>query len=158
MPELTQKQFISDVASATSKQYAWCMRISHESIDTVRLVNQLANLEREDGTYLRFPFSPVPPEQTDQRPPEFEIDVDIVDQRIMKAIRPLRGLRAGALITMFRVWVEEPDNIIWGPAGYRFERFTTDTIAKGTLYGSYLKGAMDDAYPVGRISPASAGA
>ena len=156
MPEITRKKFVSDFASSTTRLYLWCMRISHPQIDTLRLVNDKRPLSRSDGEYQAFPFEPIPPTQTDQRPPEFEIDVDIVDHRIMAALRSLRGLKGEVSIQMERVWIEEPNDPTWGPAVYRFTGFKTDGIAKGTISASFIPGALDNVYPVARFSPANA--
>ena len=94
MPEISPERAASDLGSETSTIYLDTLRFEHSQIDTLRLVDNTEDIERADGLYVAFPMRSVYPAQTGQRPPELKIDVDIVDQRVMIALRSLRAERA----------------------------------------------------------------
>jgi len=156
MAELTQHEFTSDLAASTNRVYLDCLTITHSQIETIRIVNDAQSLARASGIYLGFPFEVKLPAQTSERPPQLEITIDIVDQRIMAAMRSLRGLREGADITIEIVPADAPNEIKFGPATFGFLDFKTDGVAVGTLTGAFMPGSLNDAYPRGRFSPSNA--
>tara|TARA_B100002049_G_scaffold235834_1_gene221111 strand:+ start:308 stop:784 length:477 start_codon:yes stop_codon:yes gene_type:complete len=157
MPEISPERAASDLGSETSTIYLDTLRFEHSQIDTLRLVDNTEDIERADGLYVAFPMRSVYPAQTGQRPPELKIDVDIVDQRVMIALRSLRGLREKPVMIVETVTAADHDDIRYGPARFLFERFETDGIAQGTITATYIKGALNNAYPARRFSPSSAG-
>lgn len=145
------------LASATSVVYLECLTITHSTLSTLRLVNDRQDLTRSAGTYIRFPFDVRAPEQAGGTPPRLQFTCDIVDQRVMQAVRPLAGLRERAKIVYEVVRANAPDAVQWGPVEFELTGANTQGLATMTIDAAFMLGALDDAFPHKQFSPSNAG-
>lgn len=145
------------LASATSVTYLECLTITHSAITTLRLVNDKQDLVRTAGTYVRFPFKVTAPEQETGTPPRLQITCDIVDQRVVQAVRLLAGKRERAKIVYDVVRADAPDSIQWGPVEFEFSSASTSGLSTMTIDATFMLGALNDAFPHRLFSPSNAG-
>lgn len=153
---LSQGALQAVLSSATDKVFLECLTIEHSQIDTVRVVNDSVDLTRTAGIFLRFPFQVRTASQAADRPPAIDITADAVDQRIINSLRPLAGTREKALITYEIVLSDTPDDIEFGPVTFEFDSMSTDSATKVTVRASFLKGALNDAFPHKQFAPSNA--
>ena len=145
------------LASATSEVFLECLTFSHSTFSQdLRLVNNTQDITRQAGVFSRFSFDVIAAEKSSQRPPAIVITADMVDQRIMTAIRTLEGNRERAKITLEVVRAAEPDVIEYGPAEFDFDGADTDGMTKINVRASFLAGALNDAFPYLLFSPSNA--
>lgn len=154
---LSQGALQAVLASATEKVFLECLTITHSDIDTVRVVNDAKDLERADGTYQHFPFRVSAATQTQDRPPAINITADAVDQRIVLALRQLAGSRELALIKYEIVLADTPDTVEFGPVNFEFDSLSGDSATQVQITASFLKGALNDAFPSLQFAPSNAG-
>lgn len=152
---LSQSALQGILASATEKVFLECITISHPDIDTIRIVNDTQDLERSSGTFLRFPFKVSASTQVQDRPPSIDITGDAVDQRIVQGLRELAGKRQKAEIVYEIVLADTPDSIEFGPVKFEFDSMTADSATKVTVRASFLRGALNDAFPAGQFAPSN---
>lgn len=153
---LSQGALQAVLASATEKVFLECLTIEHSEIDTIRIVNDTVDLERTAGTFLRFPFQITAAAQAADRPPAIDITADAVDQRIINSLRPLAGTRERALITYEIVLSDTPNTVEFGPVTFEFDSMTTDSATRVSVRASFLKGALNDAFPHKQFAPSNA--
>lgn len=156
MPNLSQGALQAVLASATDKVFLECITIMHSQINTVRIVNDSVDLTRSEGNYQRFPFRIRAATSSVDRPPSLEITADAVDQQIVFALRSLAGLREKATIRYEVVLADSPNQIEFGPVTFEFDSMRTDSATQVTVNASFLKGALNDAFPKGQFSPSNA--
>lgn len=152
---LSQGALQAVLSSATEKVFLECLTITHSDIDTVRLVNDSQDLQRADGTYQHFPFKVSAATQTQDRPPSINITADAVDQRIVFALRQLAGKRERANIRFEVVLAETPDIIEFGPVDFEFDSLSGDSATQVTVRASFMKGALNDAFPSLQFAPSN---
>jgi hypothetical protein len=152
---LSQSALQAVLSSATEKVFLECLTISHPDISTIRLVNDTQDLSRTSGTFTRFPFSVSAATQVQDRPPSINITGDAVDQRIVQGLRELAGKRERAQITYEVVLADTPDTIEFGPVKFEFDSMTADSATQVTVKASFLKGALNDAFPSGQFAPSN---
>lgn len=152
---LSQQALQGALASATSVIYQECITIEHSKLagGTIRLTNDRAPLTRASGTFLAFPFTVRPPAQSNDQAPTLEIIADMVDQRIMLALRALVGERERAVITYEVVTHAQPDVVEWGPVQFALDALTTDGVATIKLKASFSLGLLGDAFPKHIFAP-----
>lgn len=153
---LSQAGLQGVLASATSKVFLKCLRITHSQADTLRLVNDKQDLVRADGTYERFPFDVQAPAQKQQSPPEIEINATSVDQRLLNEIRKLVGLRENAMIRFDVVLASQPDTIEYGPVDFEYRGVSTNGLTSIKIRAALLRGALDDTFPNQQFAPSNA--
>jgi len=154
---LSQGALQAVLASATEKVFLECLTISHPDIDTLRLVNDTVDLERSLETFRRFPFEVSAATQTQDRPPAINITADAVDQRVVLALRSLAGKREVANIRYEVVLSDTPDIVEFGPVDFSFDSVSGDSATNVTVRASFLKGALNDAFPSRQFAPSNAG-
>lgn len=152
---LSQSALQAVLASATEKVFLECLTISHPDISTIRLVNDTQDLERTAGTFLRFPFQVSAATQVQDRPPAIDIQGDAVDQRIVQGLRELAGKRQRAEIVYEVVLADTSDSVEFGPVKFEFDSMTADSATRVTVRASFLKGALNDAFPAGQFAPSN---
>ena len=152
---LSQGALQAILASATEKVFLECLTITHSEIDTVRVVNDSQNLDRVEGTYTRFPFQVSAATQTQDRPPAINITADAVDQQIILALRQLAGKRELAKIRYEVVLADTPDTVEFGPVNFEFDSMSTDSATQVSVRASFLKGALNDAFPSKQFAPSN---
>ena len=152
---LSQGALQAVLASATEKVFLECLTISHPDIDTIRVVNDTQNLSRSAGEYLRFPFKVSAATQVQDRPPSIDITGDAVDQRIVLGLRQLAGKRQRAEIIYEVVLADTPDTVEFGPVRFEFDSMSADSATKVSVKASFLKGALNDAFPAGKFAPSN---
>ena len=154
---LSQTALQGILASATTSTFLECLTIKHSEIDTVRLVNDNADINRTVGAFTRFPFEVRTPPQSADRPPEIQIMASAVDQSIIFHLRSLAGLSERATITYEVVLAESPNTVEFGPVTFILDAIATDGLSQVTLTASFLKGALNDAFPAQQFSPGNSG-
>jgi len=154
---LSQGALQAVLASATEKVFLECLTITHSEIDTIRLVNDSVDLERSLDTFKRFPFQVSAATQSQDRPPAINITADAVDQRLVLALRSLAGKREVANIRYEVVLSETPDIVEFGPVDFGFDSVSGDSATKINVRASFLKGALNDAFPSRQFAPSNAG-
>ena len=152
---LSQSALQAVLASATEKVFVECLTISHPDISTIRLVNDTVDLNRASGTFLRFPFEVSASTQVQDRPPSIDIRGDAVDQRIVQGLRQLAGKRERAKIVYEVVLADTPDSVEFGPVNFEFDSMSADSATKVVVKASFLKGALNDAFPAGQFAPSN---
>lgn len=75
----------------TSEVFLVTMRVMHASFPTIRIVNNTQSIERNDGTYLAFPFSVQLPSEQEDRITEIYVQFDNIDDDILEQIRTIEG-------------------------------------------------------------------
>src|SRR6056297_2371942 len=152
---LSQGALQAVLASATEKVFLECLTISHPDIDTIRVVNDTQDLSRSAGVYLRFPFQVSAATQVQDRPPSIDITGDAVDQRLVEGLRQLAGKRKRAEIIYEVVLADTPDTVEFGPVRFEFDSMSADSATKVSVKASFLKGALNDAFPAGQFAPSN---
>ena len=152
---LSQGALQAVLASATEKVFLECLTISHPDINTIRLVNDTQDLTRSAGTFFRFPFEVTASTQVQDRPPAIDIRADAVDQRIVQGLRELAGKRQRAQIVYEVVLADTPDSIEFGPVKFEFDAMSADSATRVTVKASFLRGALNDAFPSGQFAPSN---
>lgn len=153
---LSQGALQAVLASATEKVFLECITIEHSSLEsTLRLVNDSVDLVRTSGTFVHFPFSITAATQSSDRPPAIDISADAVDQRVVTAIRSLAGIRDKAKITYEIVLSDTPNQVEFGPVEFDFDSMSTSSATKVTVRASFLKGALNDAFPHRQFTPSN---
>jgi len=152
---LSQGALQAVLASATEKVFLECLTISHPDIATIRVVNDTQDLSRSAGMYLRFPFQVSAATQVQDRPPSIDITGDAVDQRIVQGLRQLAGKRQRAEIIYEVVLADTPDTVEFGPVRFEFDSMSADSATKVSVKASFLKGALNDAFPAGQFAPSN---
>lgn len=152
---LSQDALQGILASSTDIVYLECLTIAHSKfIDgTLRLVNDRVDLVRTAGTFIAFPFSVTPPAQDSKQSPFLEITADMVDQRIIQAIRMVIGQRERAQISYEIVTHQHPNTVEWGPVDFQFDSATTDGVSILKIKASFSLGLLEDAFPTKVFSP-----
>ena len=152
---LSQGALQAVLASATEKVFLECLTITHSDIDTIRVVNDTQDLSRSAGVYLRFPFQVSAATQVQDRPPSIDITGDAVDQRLVEGLRQLAGKRKRAEIIYEVVLADTPDTVEFGPVRFEFDSMSADSATKVSVKASFLKGALNDAFPAGQFAPSN---
>lgn len=154
---LSQTALQAVLASATEKTFLECLTFEHSELQhPIRVVNDTVNLTRNSGVFKSFPFNVRSPSQTEENPPVITITITLVDQQIIFALRSLAGSRERAKITYEVVLSDTPNTIEFGPVSFDFDGAQSDGISQLTISASFLKGALDDAFPAQQFSPGNA--
>lgn len=146
------------LASSTAEAFLQILVIDHSDLsDPLRLVSDRQDLTRNDGTYHRFPFTVQGPDQDQENPPEIRVQSDAVDQRIVEAVRQLQGKREKATLTYSIVRASTPDTEEFGPVVFQYAGASTDGATQVTIEATFLKGALNDAFPAKQFAPSNRG-
>lgn len=155
---LSQTGLQAVLAESTDEAYLQLLVIDHSDLsEPLRLVSDRQDLERDDGTYNRFPFQVQGPDQDQENPPEIQIRSDAVDQRVVEAVRQLQGKRERATITYTVVRASEPETPDFGPITFQYAGASTDGATRVTIEATFLKGALNDAFPAKQFAPSNRG-
>jgi len=152
---LSQRALQAVLASATDKVFLECLKISHSEMTNIFLVNDTQDLIRSEAIFQRFPFKVSAATQNGDRPPAINITADAVDQRIVQGVRQLAGSRERAKIKYEIVLADQPDSIEFGPVEFEFDSMTGSSATQITLRASFLKGALNDAFPALQFAPSN---
>ena len=153
---LSQAALQGILASSTSVVYLECLTIAHSDFPAVlRLVNNTANIVRTAGTYLAFPFSIVTPSQSPDQAPALEIQIDMVDQQVLQAIRSIAGKREHAAITYEVINAATPNTIEWGPITFGMESVATEGLTSLKIRATFSMGLLNDSFPRALFAPSN---
>lgn len=152
---LSQRALQAVLASATDKVFVECLKISHSEMTDIFLVNDTQDLVRSEAIFQRFPFKVSAATQNSDRPPAINITADAVDQRIVQGLRQLAGSRERAKIKYEIVLADQPDSIEFGPVEFEFDSISGNSATQITLRASFLKGALNDAFPALQFAPSN---
>lgn len=155
---LSQDALQGVLASSTDQAFLQILKIEHSNLsESLKLVADNQDRDRLDGTYQRFPFQVQGPGQDSEKPPRIQITSDIVDRRVIQAIRSLSGLREKATITYSVIRPEAPDDPEYGPVVFEYADAKTDGATSFTIEATFLKGALQDAFPAMQFAPSNRG-
>lgn len=152
---LSQGALQAVLSSATEKVFLECLTISHSEMVTLFLVNDSQNLIRQEGIFQHFPFKISAATQTQDRPPAIDITADAVDQRIVQELRKLAGSRERASIKYEIVLANTPDQVEFGPVDFEFDSLSGNSSTQIKVKASFLKGALNDAFPALQFAPSN---
>lgn len=113
---ITAAGLASLYAKNTTITWLELLTISHASISTLRLVNNVEDITSRSNTFTAFPFRMVMPEDTKDRPPHITIQICNVDQSIMTWLRSLSGDRVNFRLEI--VSSEDWDEVEVGPMDF----------------------------------------
>lgn len=156
---LSQDALQGILASSTDIIYLECLTISHSQFTdgVLYLVNDRQDLVRSSATFIAFPFTVRAPVQGSGEAPELSISADMVDQRIIGAIRSIVGMRERAQITYEVVTKQAPDSVEWGPVEFTLDNISTDGVGTVSLTASFSLGLLNDAFPKQSFTPGNKG-
>ena len=153
---LSQTALQGVLSEATSAVFLETLTITHSDFDTLRLVNNYQELVRNEDTFSPFPFRVRGSQNDGQSPPSLRINADIVDQRIIEALRTAAGKREKPIIKYEIVLAGSPDTVEFGPMEFQFGAVSTDGLATATITATFLPGALNDAFPSLQFAPSNA--
>jgi len=154
---LSQTALQGILASVTNVVYLECLTISHSALPggTIRLINDRIDMIRNAGIYIAFPFTITGPHQAPGQAPELEIEMDMVDQQIITALRSLAGNREKVKIVYDVVISTAPNTVEWGPVEFSMTKASTDSLSKLKVSASFSLGLLEDAFPTKLFSPSN---
>ena len=153
---LSQTALQGVLSEATSAVFLETLTITHSDFTTLQLVNDYQDLVRNQGTFSAFPFQVRGGQNDGESPPSLKINADIVDQRIIEALRTAAGKREKPIITYEVVLAQSPDTIEFGPMEFQFGAVSTDGLTTATITATFLPGALNDAFPSLQFAPSNA--
>jgi len=78
-----------------------------------------------------------------------------VYQQIILALRQLAGKRERAQIKYVVVLADTPDQVEFGPVNFEFDSMSTDSATQVSVRASFLKGALNNAFPHKQFAPSN---
>lgn len=139
------------LARETAEVFLVCLRLTHASFGTIRVVNNTQQIVRADGTYLPFPFSIVLPNDSEDRVPEVTVQFDNIDGMITDAIRTVSGRPA---VSFDVVLASSPNVVEAGPFNFMLMNAQyDDKIVTCTL--GFEEDILNQAVPRGSYNPAN---
>lgn len=139
------------LARETDEVFLVCMRVSHSSFATIRIVNNTENIVRSDGTYLAFPFSLVLPQDTEDAIPSVTVQFDNIDEMILDAIRTVSGRPA---VSFDVVLASSPNTVEAGPFNFSLLNAQYDRkIVTCTL--GFEEDILNQTVPKGQYTPSN---
>ncbi len=147
------------LASATNVVYLECLTITHSDFSDgpLRLVNDREDLTRTAGEFIAFPFQIQAPAQSADQAPGIHVTADMVDQRILHAVRSIAGVRERATFKYEVVTKGTPNTVEWGPIDFTLDEVSTDGLSTIGLRASLSMGVLNDAFPHMIFSPGNRG-
>lgn len=130
------------------------LKLEGPDVDTIHLASGKRDIEKDGTTYQRFALKIKPLNRDSDSVPKIEIEVGNVDHRVIEAMMQLRGKR-DVMITYIEVQEDDPDKELFR-ARFEYDKLTTDGATSATITATFLRGALDESYPAGRISPTNA--
>lgn len=150
---MTPAQQRSSLASSGEIVIVWLLEIAHEEIDTIRLARADETVTHAGNVYQAFGFEVVPPVKSSEEMPALKITVNIVDQRVMAALRALRGQK-DVSITLLRVGSDDFEFESYRGT-FEYEGLMTDSRTKATITASFMTGALGQQYPARMVAPSN---
>lgn len=149
---ISQTAMQAMLARETGEQFLFTLKIDHADLDSpLKFVNDTQDLQRADGTYLAFPFEVNLPTDRQDDIPKVQLAIDNVDQRIIKAIRPLQ---TKPQITINIVLRSSPDTIEAGPFTMELKKVDYDAHRiRGDI--GYEEDFLNEQIPVSSFTPQS---
>lgn len=152
MPMSPQAQAAA-LASSSKMVLSQLLVFEHETISPLRFVNSKEPFVKDGFTYNPFGFRIRPPIKSSERVPTINIEVGIVDYRVILALLELRGY-SDVYITYIEVEYNAPDNELFR-ARFEYDDMQTNGTTAATIKATFLAGALDQSYPKGRFGPSN---
>jgi Domain of unknown function (DUF1833) len=139
------------LARETDQVFLVCMRLSHASFTTVRIVNNTETVVRVDGNYMPFPFHIVLPQETDEQVPQITVQFDNIDSMITNLVRELQGR---PLASFDVVLASSPDTVEAGPFNFSILNVSYDANNISCVLG-FEEDILNQAIPKGNYNPSN---
>lgn len=139
------------LARETDEVFLVCMRISHSSFGTIRVVNNTEPVVRDDGTYLPYPFNLILPSDTDEQVPEITVQFDNIDGSIAQAIRTISGRPAASFDVIL---ASSPNTIEAGPFEFAILSAQDDAMMISCTLG-FEEDVLNQSIPKGNYNPSN---
>lgn len=155
--ELSQDAMQALLAEQTDKVFLDCLTIEHASFggEPIRLVNDRQDLTRSAGIYRAFPFQVEPYQDGDESMPEVKITADVVDRRIIQALRAL-PVDDPPTITLETVLAHQPNTVEYGPLPMTVESVAANSASVIELTVGFRRQFLTEPFPAGRMTPSRA--
>lgn len=110
--KMTSQAVRSLLQEQAGEVFLLTIKITGQGFPTIRLVNNLEDIQVEGETYVAFPLNIVLPNESRDKPPVSRIRLDNLDPRIIRAIRTAQGKPTFELAIRL---ASQPDIIEVGP-------------------------------------------
>lgn len=135
-------------AQETGEVFLHLLEISHDSIETLRFVDNTEQIVSNGDTYLPYAFRIALPGEFDDQLPTVHLEIDNVDRVILEGIR---ALPSSPSIRMAVILASSPDTIEAGPFTFTLKAVDYDAMSiSGTLA---FEDTLNEPYPFVRFSP-----
>lgn len=142
------------LAQHSDRQLVECLTISTEDA-TLRVLNDSEELERDAGTFSPFPFELMLHSDEDDKLPQAEIRIDVVDQTIIQALRE-PGSPPQVIAEV--VTREDPNVVDAGPFRFDMTGAQSDGVSSVRMALGFNTTRLSAAFPAGTFSRSNAGA
>lgn len=133
----------------TDQIFLVCLRLTHSSFATIRLVNNTEAITKSDGVYLPFPFQLSLPTDSDDQVPQITVQFDNIDNSIIQKIRLIDGRPACS----FEVVLANTPNVIEaGPYNFQVLNIQYDASFVSCTLG-FEEDILNQAIPKGIYTP-----
>lgn len=149
---LSSKALASMMAEQTDAVWLILLTIDHDDLDApIRVVNNSEDIVSNAETFIAFPFALTLPEDAADRLPQVKLTIDVVDQRIIEAVRTLTSPPE---VTVQVVLAEQPDVIELEIADLTLRDVDYDD---ATLTGTLMwEDILSQSYPAPQYLPGTA--
>jgi len=119
-------------------------------MDPIRLARRSIDLTSNGDVYTAFPFQVHLPQQREGEPPSVQLQIDIVDNTIMAAVR---SISSAPTVQIQVVMVSSPNTVEFDSGNMTLNNLSANEFSlSGAL--SYEE-TLDEAYPGEYITPAN---
>lgn len=153
MPRILSNTAAQSILAADTTEIWLCaLRITHPSIETIRIVNDTIPLERADGIYIPWAFEAVLPDDNDDATSSVTLTIDNVDREIQAKLRTLAG--DPPKCTFEVLLKSQPDEIELGPFDFSILEGTSDLMTLELKLG-YEEDFLNQAVPTQLFTPSN---
>lgn len=142
----------SVLAANTSEVWVAALRITHPSMEPIRIVNDSIPMVRADGMYLPWAFEVSLPDDNQDANPNVTLTIDNVDLEIANKIRTLEG--DPPKCTFEVLLVSQPDRVEVGPFDFSILDASIDMTTIEVKLG-YEEDFLNQSVPAQIYSPAN---
>lgn len=140
----------SIIAQSTEEIWICALKISHPSMDTVRIVNDTEPMQRADGEYLPWSFECVLPDDDDSSNPTVTLTIDNVDREVSSKLRSITGEPPTCRFEV--ILASQPDEVEIGPFDFTVLEGASDLISLQLKLG-YEEDFLNQAVPAQKYTP-----
>lgn len=138
-------------AQQTGEAVIVLLTLSHALLpEPIRVTSNGEDVTSEGQLYLRFPFDITLPPESDDAPPQVQLRIDAVDQRIVTSIRELQG---APTVQIALALASSPDVLETRPYAFTLREAEYDA---GEITGTLMyEPVLDEPYPGWQFSPST---